>query len=133
MAMMEKMKFGTTETPDPQTDLAILYPYDMTRTSNDIIQAFTTEDGHTNVISTRKDKQSVAMVFHCSSAWVKKFKEYYKKNDFWFREYDSIEDKEESRHVRMTNYNEHLVPKSWAVDTTTSKGLWEVSFTLEEL
>lgn len=133
MAMMDKMKFGTTAQASVQTDLVILYPYDMTRSSNEVSQVYTTEDGHDQVIISRKDKQSVSMVFHCSSAWVKKFKEYYKKNHFWFREYDSISNAEESRHVRMTNYSEHLVPKSWAVDKTTSQGLWEVSFTLEEL
>lgn len=133
MAMMDKMKFGITQQASAQTDLEILYPYDMTRNSNDIENVFTTEAGYDNVISTRKDKQSIAMVFHCSSAWVKKFKEYYKKSDFWFEEYDSISNGSERRHVRMKNYSEHLVPKSYKVDTTTSQGLWEVSFTLEEL
>ena len=122
---MNKMKFGTTEQASAQTDLEILYPYDMTRNSNDIENVFTT--------STRKDKQSVAMVFHCSSGWVKKFKQYYIKPEFWFEEYDSITNASQRRHVRMKNYSEHLVKNSWKVDSTTSQGLWEVSFTLEEL
>ena len=130
---MNKMKFGTTEQASAQTDLEILYPYDMTRNSNDIENVFTTEDGHDHIISTRKDKQSVAMVFHCSSGWVKKFKQYYIKPEFWFEEYDSITNASQRRHVRMKNYSEHLVKNSWKVDSTTSQGLWEVSFTLEEL
>lgn len=124
MAGMKVMKFNQT---------TILFPTSMDRNSNDIEQEFITESGKTQVISTRKDKQSVAMSFTCSSGWVKTFKEFYLLDYFTFREYDSITNDDETRTVRMKNYVEKWVPKSNTVDSSISNGLWQVSFTLEEL
>ncbi|MBR0340687.1 MAG: hypothetical protein IJH64_00265 [Oscillospiraceae bacterium] len=124
MATMNVMKFNTTE---------ILFPTSMSRTSNDIEQEFITESGKSQFISTRRDKQSIAMSFTCSSAWMKKFKEFYILDSFTLTEYDSITNANETRTVRMKNYVEDFVPKSNTVDSSVSQGLWNVSFTLEEL
>lgn len=128
MAGMNVMKFNQT---------TILFPTSMDRDSNDIEQEFITESGKTQVISTRKDKQSVSMTFTCSSAWLKTFKEFYMLDSFTFEEYNSLSNSainaNETRTVRMKNYKESFIPKSNTVDSSVSQGLWNVSFTLEEL
>lgn len=131
MAGMSNMKFGMTRLAS-NTDVEILFPYDMTKTSNEVSEVFQTEAGTDEIILTRKDKQSINMVFHCSSAWVRKFKQFYNQGSFYFEEYDSVNGTER-RHVRMTGYSEKLIKNSWKVDTSITTGLWEVTFTLEEL
>ena len=124
MAGMNVMKFNQT---------TILFPTRMDRNSNDIEQEFITESGKTQVISSRKDKQSVAMTFTCSSGWMHTFKEFYMLDYFTLTEYDSITNADQTRTVRMKNYTESFIPKSNTVDSSVSQGLWNVSFTLEEL
>lgn len=124
MAGMNVMKFNET---------TILFPTSMDRNSNDIEQEFITESGKTQVISSRKDKQSISMTFTCSSARMKTFKEFYMLDYFTLTEYDSITNRDQTRTVRMKNYKESFIPKSNTVDSSVSQGLWNVSFTLEEL
>lgn len=124
MAGMNVMKFNET---------TILFPTSMDRDSNDIEQEFITESGKTQVISSRKDKQSISMTFTCSSARMKTFKEFYMLDYFTLTEYDSITNDNQTRTVRMKNYKESFIPKSNTVDSSVSQGLWNVSFTLEEL
>lgn len=124
MAGMKVMKFNET---------TILFPTSMDRNSNDIEQEFITESGKTQVISSRKDKQSISMTFTCSSARMKTFKEFYMLDYFTLTEYDSITNDDQTRTVRMKNYKESFIPKSNTVDSSVSQGLWNVSFTLEEL
>lgn len=121
---MDKMKFNLTE---------ILFPNDMTRSPKEIENVFQTEMGYDEIIVTRKDKQSISMSFSCTSRWVKIFKQFYLLDSFDFTSYDPILEREKTIVVRMTNYSERLVKNSWKVDTTVTQGLWEVSFTLEEL
>ena len=79
------------------------------------------------------DKQSIAMSFTCSSTWQKKFKQFRMLNSFIFTEYDPIAESNETREVRIVNYTESFVKNSHTIDSTVSQGLWNISFTLEEL
>lgn len=131
MAGMNVMKFK--EDTLQATPVNILFPVSMSRLSANVEQLFETENGHTQAIVTRQDKQSISMSFSCSSAWVKKFKQFYLMDYFIFTEYNPVTERDEDRNVRMTNFTEEFVKNSQVVDSTVSQGLWNVSFTLEEL
>ena len=135
MAGMNVMEFSSphAEGEQPELKYTILFPTSMTRNSNNVEQSMITEDGHTKVIVSRMDKQSISMAFTCSSAWVKKFKQFRMMQYFLFKAYDPIAEGDQTREVRMTNYSESLIKNSHTVDSTVSQGLWNVSFTLEEL
>lgn len=135
MAGMNVMNFSTPHAQGvtPTLSYDILFPVSMSRLSDNVEQDFQTEDGHTQAIVTRQDKQSISMSFSCSSAWVKKFKQFYLMDYFFFTEYNPITEANEVRNVRMRNFTEEFVKNSHVVDSTVSQGLWNVSFTLEEL
>lgn len=128
MAGMNVMQFEDHN----QQKTNILFPTSMTRSYQNVEQSFQTEDGYTQAIVTRRDKETVTMQFTCSSEWTRKFKTFYMMDTFFFIEYDSILGTK-TREVRMTAYSEDFIKNSYVVDSTVSQGLWNVSFTLEEL
>lgn len=135
MAGMNVMKFQTKHEQGVQPTLSynILFPTSMDRDSTNVEQQFLTEDGHTQVIVSRMDKQNISMTFTCSSAWQKKFRQFRMLPSFMFTEYDPITEADEEREVRIVNYRESFVKNSQTVDSAVSQGLWQISFTLEEL
>ncbi len=119
--MLDKIKFNQTEIPFPLT---------WNEKSNTVKKLFNTEAGTDEEIIVRRDKLNVSCSFKSTDTWVRQFKEFSMMNSFTLTQYDPLTNAVESRTVRMVDFNYGLVPKSYDLDVT--KGVWNVSFTLEE-
>ena len=99
--------------------------------SSEVIENVNTTEAGTDQISvTRYDKLSISCSFLCSSIWAKKFKEYSKQNEIAVSTYDLIDERYNTRIMRIRNFSASLVANSW--NTRNTEGLWNISFNLEE-
>ena len=90
-----------------------------------------TEAGTDIIILTRADKLSVSVTARVSSPKLAIFDTYSKKQSFNLYRYDVNTGLYDTRVVRMRNYSRSL--KRHSQDLTVTKGVWDVSFTLEEI
>lgn len=115
------MKFNTTEIP---------YPSTLSESYNVIEHPFTSEAGTDLLHVTRYNKLSVSMTHKCKSDLVATLEGFRDLDYFTFTHYNQITQAYETRTVRMRGYSKSYVYKSDGLSVT--KGLWSVSFTLEE-
>ena len=90
-----------------------------------------TEAGSDIVIVTRYDKLTVNVTARVTSTKLAIFDSYSKKKSFNLYRYDVVRGLYDTRVVRMRNYTRSLKPHSQ--DLAVTMGVWDVSFTLEEI
>jgi len=108
----------------------IFEPESWEESSQVIENVNTTEAGTDQVSVIRYDKLSVSCSFNCSSLWAKKFKEFSKQDEIAVSIYDFIDETYKTRNMRIRNFKASIVTNSWK--TPNTKGLWLISFDLEE-
>lgn len=114
-------KFDTT---------TILFPLTWQETFNTIDDVQTSEAGGDLVTVSRYGKLSVSAGFKCTSGWVKTFQGFMDKPSFTLHRYDALAEGYKTHTVRMREFSCNFMSKSQ--DLSTTKGIWEVSFVLEE-
>jgi len=121
--MLDKyLKFDGTQIPNPTS-----YAED----SDTIENQYETEAGGLNVSVTRYDRLHVSVSFDVSSAWVKKLKEYSKKDTITVTLIDLSLDAKSDHIMILRNFKSKFVDHSQ--HTRWTNGLWSVSFELQEL
>ena len=110
---------------------AIDFPLTWQETVNTVEDVQRTEAGTDVIILTRTDKLSVSVTARVSSSKIIFFDEYSKKKSFTLARYDMARNMYETRTVRMRNYTRSLLRHSEGLEVT--KGVWDISYTLEEI
>lgn len=110
---------------------AIDFPLTWQETINVIEDVQQTEAGTDVIILTRADKLSVSVTARVSSAKLAFFDTYSKKKSFVLSRYDVYTGLYDFRTVRMRNYTRSLLRHS--EDLEASYGVWDISYTLEEI
>ncbi len=108
----------------------IPFPTDCSETSLTIEKAIQTEGGNDIVTVSRYDKLKATMSFVCLQNVVQTLGSFKTIDRFTFKRYNPIIDDYEERTVRMRNFN--CKPRKGSEDLKEVKGVWEVSFDLEE-
>lgn len=90
-----------------------------------------TEAGTDVIILTRADKLSVSVTARVTSNKLAFYDEYSKKKSFTLYRYDAGTGLYNSRTVRMRNYTRSLKRGSETLEIT--HGVWDISYTLEEI
>lgn len=90
-----------------------------------------TEAGTDVIILTRTDKLSVSVTARVSSAKLLFYDTYSTKKSFLLSRYDVETGIYDNRTVRMRNYTRSL--KRHSETLTVTKGVWDISYTLEEI
>ncbi len=116
-----RYKFNTT---------TILFPLTWQESFNTIDDVQISEAGGDLVTVSRYGKLSVSAGFKCTSAWVKTFQGFMDEPSFTLHRYDAFAERYKMHTVRMREFSCNFVPKSQ--DLSITKGIWEVSFVLEE-
>ena len=115
------IKFNTTVIP---------FPSGWEENPNVVENTFQTEAGTDKVEVIRYDKLSVSVSMKCLSSLVTTLGSFSRMDSFTLKRYNPTNDTYEERTVRMRGFKYKLVPKSQ--DLGATKGIWEVSFNLEE-
>ena len=110
---------------------AIDFPLTWTETVNTIEDVQRTEAGTDIIILTRTNKLSVSVTAKVSSTKLAFYDTYSKKKSFTLSRYDANAGAYDTRTVRMRNYSRSLVRHS--EDLSVSYGVWNISYTLEEI
>ena len=97
---------------------------------NTVENVYQTEAGTDQVSVIRSDKLTVTAQFRCRSDWKAVFTGFSKMNSLEVKIYDEELDDYKMRTMRMRNYKATLIEYSEKVKDT--KGVWDVSFSLEE-
>nr|DAG31495.1 MAG TPA: hypothetical protein [Caudoviricetes sp.] len=91
---------------------------------------YQTEAGTDQISVTRYDKLTVTAKYRCQSEWLGIFSAFSKLDTLQVEIYDEELDAYKLRNMRMRNYKKTLIEFSEKVKDT--KGVWDVSFSLEE-
>lgn len=110
---------------------AIDFPLTWTETVNTVEDVQRTEAGTDIIIVTRYDKLSVSATAKVSSTKLAFYDTYSKKKSFVLSRYDVNTGLYNTRTVRMRNYSRSLVRRSEGL--AVSYGVWNISYTLEEI
>ncbi len=108
----------------------IIEPKTWNESSEVIENVHETEAGTEQISVSRYDKLKISASYQCSSKWAGIFKDFSKKDSIAVTRYDVLAGEEETRYMRMRDLKLSLVEKS--THTGGTKGLWKVSFDLEE-
>lgn len=109
----------------------ILYPIAWSE-SFSTIESINQSEAGTDIINVvRYKKLSVSASFKVTNTWLKKFEDYADVDTFTLKRYDGSINGYDERTVRMRNFASNRVQHS--EDLTSTVGIWEVSFTLEEI
>lgn len=112
-------------------DTAIDFPLTWQESVGTVETVQQSEAGTDIIILTRTDKLSVSVTARVTSAKLAFYDTYSKKKTFRLTRYDVVRDMYETRTVRMRNYTRSLMRRSQDLDV--SKGIWDISYTLEEI
>lgn len=115
------MLFNTTQIP---------FPTDYSEDSQTIESSRVTEAGTDIVNVARYGKLKASMSFTCLQATVQTLASFKSVDSFTFKRYSPETDAYAESTVRMRNYK--CQPKKGSEDLTEVKGVWDVSFDLEE-
>ena len=121
---------GLKDYPYKFDDTEILFPLTWQESFNTIEDVQTSEAGYDLVAVSRYNKLSVSASFKVTQPWLKTFQEFSTVRRFTLSRYDAVRNRYVTHTVRMRNFSVNRVPKS--EDLAITRGLWEVSFTLEE-
>ena len=108
----------------------IPFPRDYSETSQVKESVLQTEAGTDIVTISRYNKLHATMSFVCLQSTVQVLGGFRDVDSFTFKRYNPIIDDYEQKTVRMRNYN--CKPRKGSEDLKEVKGVWEVSFDLEE-
>lgn len=114
--------FDETEMPIPQTGWQ--------ETSNVVENTQMSEGGTDMVDVVRYDKLSISVTTSCFSDLAKTYKQFSKKDSIQVKIYDIIDEAYKTHTMRMRSFS-----ASRRKDTdnlSTTNGIWDISFTLEE-
>lgn len=113
--------FNTTTIP---------FPNDYSENLQTIEKVMQSEAGTDIVTIARYSKLKATMSFVCLQSVVQTLGGFRTVDSFTFKRYNPIIDDYEEKTVRMRNFNCH--PRKGSEDLSEVKGVWEVSFDLEE-
>lgn len=108
----------------------IPFPTDYSENSQTVESVMQTEAGKDVVTISRYDKLKATMSFVCLQNVVQTLGSFKTVDRFIFKRYNPTIDDYEERTVRMRNFN--CKPRKGSEDLKEVKGVWEVSFDLEE-
>lgn len=108
----------------------IPFPTDYSENSQTVESVMQTEAGTDVVTIARYNKLKATMSFVCLQSVVQTLGGFRDVDSFTFKRYNPIIDDYEERTVRMRNFN--CKPRKGSEDLKEVKGVWEVSFDLEE-
>lgn len=111
-------------------NLEIIYPLSWVVNPTKNKNTFTTEAGTEIDVIKRDSRLSISASFKCTSDWLATFSLFRDMDAFALTWYDPTTQTYDVYRVRMDNFKYTLVPKSQDLEVT--KGIWEVSFNLEE-
>lgn len=112
-------------------DTPIDFPLTWQETVKTVENVQQTEAGTDAIIVTRFDKLYVSVTARVSSTNLAFFDTYSKKKSFSLSRYNMDTGIYETRTVRMRNYTRSLLRRSEGL--TVSYGVWDISYTLEEI
>lgn len=112
-------------------DIELNFPLTWQETVKTVEDVQQTEAGADIIIVTRYDKLTVNVTARVTSTNLAIFNTYSKKKSFNLYRYDVNTGLYDTRRVRMRNYVRSL--KRHSEDLTITMGVWDVSFTLEEI
>lgn len=117
------IKFDSTTIP--------FFPTTWQRTPKKIQNTNQSEGGSDIVQVIRTGKMSISVAFAIADdTWVKFFEEYSEKDSFQISEYSPKTGAYQTITVRMEDFSDGARRKSYGL--TSVKGVWDVTFTLEE-
>lgn len=109
---------------------AIPFPMDYFEDHEVVDKVKQTEAGTDIVTVVRYRKLKASMTFVCLQSTLQTLAGFNNADSFTFKRYDPVADAYGEKTVRMRNF--HYAPRKGSEDLTEVKGVWEVSFDLEE-
>lgn len=91
-----------------------------------------TEGGHTIVQTIRNDVLSMKIATVCLASQLARYQFYNDQSSFTVTIYDALSDDPITRTVQMVNFSYSLMKDSYDLVDASQKGVYKVSFTLEE-
>lgn len=120
--MLNHLKFDGESIPDP-----VSYSEDSGVVDNQL----QTESGHTQAIVVRTGIWSASPTFQVTNRWLKKLEDYSNQDSVEVTHYDAKEDDDVVSTCIIRNFKKDLVKDS--EKTPGTKGLWTVTFDIQEL
>lgn len=123
-------RYSMLDFPIEINSTTLPFPHKWQETSNVVETVNKTEAGTDQVEVVRYDKLKISCEFGCTNTLAATLKGFSKLGSLSVKYYDAETDAYKTRTMRMRNYTQSLVDGSHTLNTV--RGVWSVSFTLEE-
>ena len=120
--MLNHLQFDGESIPDPVS---------WSEDSGVVDNQLQTESGHTQVIVTRNGIWSASPTFQVTNRWLKKLEDYSNQDSVEVTHYDAKKDDDVVSNCIIRNFKKDLAKNS--EKTPGTKGLWTVTFDIQEL